>query len=166
MDPPLEQPLLEDDAAPPPDDGRATMLAQSRRNVRVILLWSFVTNLSRGIWQGQLLTVFLFKEISGSMTEIGIIEGVQGVARLVSAIAAGVVADRLRHRRNLLLRGGAVFGVAVHAACALLVLAPRPPRAAGGALGAWCAGLSLYAALVSLQTVGRALLSPTRRLRR
>ena len=145
MEVPLDEPLLDAEAE---DDEARGAAARARANVRAVLWFSFVWSLARGIWQGQLRTVYLAKQVSGSMTNIGIIEGVQGLARLASAVGAGVVSDRLRGRRNLLLYGSAAFGVGVHAACALLVVTPALDR-----LGPWLAGLSLYAVLVSLQTV-------------
>mmetsp|Transcript_29561 Transcript_29561/g.91395 ORF Transcript_29561/g.91395 Transcript_29561/m.91395 type:complete len:442 (+) Transcript_29561:130-1455(+) len=136
---PLQEPLVDAD-----DDA----VARSRVNVRAIQIFWFVTNVSRGIWQGQLLTVFLASRVSDRMTDIGLIEGAQGIARFASAVLAGVLADRLAGRRNVLLRGAAAFGIVVHAACGYLVLSPR-----SAGLAPWYVLTSLYACLVSVQAV-------------
>lgn len=94
------------------------------RNVLVILLYTFVVQMARSIWQAQILSIYLL-DLSGSTSVVGFIEGAQGVCRLLTALLTGYAVDKfLRRRKNLVLRltclyGIGVFGVATY--CVLYV---------------------------------------------
>jgi len=65
------------------------------RNVKLALVFSFLSSASRGVWAFTTLTVYL-RDLGGSSTKVGVAEGIQGLAQAAFAVLAGVGADKFR----------------------------------------------------------------------
>jgi MFS family permease len=84
------------------------------------LLWLGSTTSSLGDAVVQIALVFAVLHIGGNATDIGVIEALQTVARVVFLLAGGVWADRLR--RQFVMLGADVLRGGVEAALAVLLL--------------------------------------------
>ena len=92
------------------------------RNVGVILLYTFVVQMARSIWQSQILSIYLY-DLCGDMRVVGYIEGVQGVCRLVTALITGYVVDNcLLKRKNAALFFTCFYGIVLFASAAYCTL--------------------------------------------
>ncbi len=92
------------------------------RNVGVIMLYTFVVQMARSIWQSQILSIYLY-DLCGDMRVVGYIEGVQGVCRLVTALITGYVVDNcLSKRKNAALRFTCLYGIVLFASAAYCTL--------------------------------------------
>lgn len=98
-------------------------------------------HVSQSLWQTQLLTLYLFTVLE-DMRYVGLAEGAQGVARLLSAVLIGRAIDRLP--RRLLLNFAASSGIVVHALLLWLICSP-PVQDAQSRLRLWLLVLSIYA---------------------
>jgi len=71
------------------------------QNVKLTFAFNFLFTLSSGVWARAVLSGFLYELMDQSNTLVGICEAIQGVANLLSAIPAGILADRWRRDRVL-----------------------------------------------------------------
>mmetsp|Transcript_9201 Transcript_9201/g.25732 ORF Transcript_9201/g.25732 Transcript_9201/m.25732 type:complete len:458 (-) Transcript_9201:30-1403(-) len=116
-----------------------------RRNVQAVLVSNFFCAVGMSMWQGQLLSIFLFDMVIGDTKQIGFIEGCQGMAQLVAGFAAGWAVDVLgATHRNLLLKLSTLYSVVVLGFCGYCVLCLREPWA-------WYLCCCLFAPAVSAQ---------------
>ena len=136
----------------------ALLLESAPRSRNVLLVYgqtSFVA-LAFGLWQGQLLSQYLYALTPDTRT-IGVAMGAQGIVRVFAAVAAGLVVDRCA-RRNALLVICAAYGLAWHVWIAALIIAPAlvlPPGWRDGwqADAVWAASLAGYGSFDALQQV-------------
>jgi len=100
-------------------DSVAALKARPNRNVRVALAFTFFAMTARSVWGYTVQAGYLFA-LTGSATDVGISEGVQGCSQLAFALLTG---RALRiHRRDKTLAFGGAFG-AVSAAILIVFLA-------------------------------------------
>ena len=116
-------------------------------NVRRVYMQSAAWMLSSALWQGQLLSLYLYRVFEGDMRSVGLAEGMQGLVRIASAVVIGAAVDKLP--RGLLLRLASAVGLGVHGVSILLVL--RRHSLGGNAFAAWLMLLSFFACWSSLQ---------------
>lgn len=108
------------------------------------LLWAGLTSIASSIWQGVVLSGWLYTLTGGSNTKVGIVEASSGIVGLAAAFPVGYCADR--YGRTPVVRfGSAVTIVAIAATvCAILYDNLSTPSmqyyAMLGALAVW--GLS------------------------
>ena len=129
---------------------------RSRNVLRIYAQTSFVS-LAFGLWQGYLLSQYLYVLTPDTRT-VGVAMGAQGIVRVFAAVAAGVLVDRCVQRRNTLLIFCAAYGLAWHAWIATLIVAPELvlPRAwqhGWEADAVWAASLAGYGSFDALQQV-------------
>ena len=129
---------------------------RSRNVLRIYAQTSFVS-LAFGLWQGYLLSQYLYVLTPDTRT-VGVAMGAQGIVRVFAAVAAGVLVDRCVQRRNTLLIVCAAYGLAWHAWIATLIVAPELvlPRAwqhGWEADAVWAASLAGYGSFDALQQV-------------
>ncbi len=72
-------------------------------NVLYVLLFNFFSNLALGVWAYVILSAFLQQLEGGSNTAVGLAEAIQGVSNVVTAVPAGIVADRCKRQTGLFL---------------------------------------------------------------
>jgi hypothetical protein len=72
-------------------------------NVLFVLLFTFISNLALGVWAYVILSAFLQELEGGSNTAVGLAEAIQGVSNVVTAVPAGIVADRCKRQTGLFL---------------------------------------------------------------
>lgn len=110
-----------------PDDEVATQLtaaeASANLNVRLALVFTFVSSAGRGVWAFATLSVYL-QQLSGGTVAVGIAEGVQGLMQLIIAPIAGWAADS-RRRDTILAAGGLVGLLAALILSATLLLGDK-----------------------------------------
>ena len=126
------------------------------RNVLVIYAQTSFVSLAFGLWQGQLLSQYLYALTPDTRT-VGVAMGAQGIVRVFAAVAAGLLVDRCI-RRNALLVSCAAYGLAWHVWIAALIVAPAlvlPPGWRDGwqADAVWAASLAGYGSFDALQQV-------------
>ena len=129
---------------------------RSRNVLRIYAQTSFVS-LAFGLWQGYLLSQYLYVLTPDTRT-VGVAMGAQGIVRVFAAVAAGVLVDRCVQRRNTLLIVCAAYGLVWHAWIATLIVAPELvlPRAwqhGWEADAVWAASLAGYGSFDALQQV-------------
>ena len=129
---------------------------RSRNVLRIYAQTSFVS-LAFGLWQGYLLSQYLYVLTPDTRT-VGVAMGAQGIVRVFAAVAAGVLVDRCVQRRNTLLIVCAAYGLAWHAWIATLIVAPELvlPRSwqhGWEADAVWAASLAGYGSFDALQQV-------------
>lgn len=84
-------------------------MGRMNHNVKLALWWSLLENCSASVRSGDVLSALLFL-LTGSNTTVGLVQGANGVMQMLAALPAGWAADR--HRRDTMLRCGAVVGAA------------------------------------------------------
>jgi len=100
------------------DDSSTKKNSIWNRNVKTILLYTFVVQMARSIWQSQILSIYLY-DLCDDMRVVGYIEGIQGVCRLITALITGYVVDNcLTRRKNAALRFTCFYGIVLFAAAA------------------------------------------------
>ena len=82
----------------------AALRVRPSRNVRLGLLFTFVSALGRGVWKGTVFSGYVYS-LSGSNLAVGVAAFGQGTSQLVLAVAAGVLLGRTRRDRVLKLAG-------------------------------------------------------------
>ena len=99
------------------------------RNVKIILVYTWITFTGRGTWNQNVLATLIFLLRSGDPKAVGFITAAMGLSQLLISLPTGYLADK--YRRDTLLRVAAVLGVAavattcftaLHASYQLLVL--------------------------------------------
>ena len=85
------------------------MATSKNRNVRLALLFTFLSSASRGIWAFVILSNFIHV-LTNSTVTVGFAEGIQGLSQCIFALVAGVAADRFSREFSLRLAG--IFGLA------------------------------------------------------
>eukprot|EP00756_Hemistasia_phaeocysticola_P003030 Hpha_TRINITY_DN12025_c0_g2::TRINITY_DN12025_c0_g2_i1::g.141071::m.141071 len=94
------------------DDDAATALtaaeASANLNVKLALIFTFMSSAGRGVWAFATLSVYL-QQLSGGTVAVGVAEGVQGLIQLVVAPIAGWAADS--RRRDVILKVGGLVGI-------------------------------------------------------
>ena len=83
-------------------------------NIRLALIFTFFAGVGRGIWSFTVLSGYLFA-ITRSNSEVGLAEGIQGVAQLIAAVFAGRFIDKWR-RSDWMLQIGSCVGLLAVAA--------------------------------------------------
>ena len=124
--------------------------------LRIYAQTSFVS-LAFGLWQGYLLSQYLYALTPDTRT-VGVAMGAQGTVRVFAAVAAGLLVDRCVQRRNTLLVVCAAYGLAWHAWIATLIVAPdfvlpQAWRHGWQADAVWAASLAGYGSFDALQQV-------------
>ena len=124
--------------------------------LRIYAQTSFVS-LAFGLWQGYLLSQYLYALTPDTRT-VGVAMGAQGIVRVFAAVAAGLLVDRCVQRRNTLLVVCAAYGLAWHAWIATLIVAPdfvlpQAWRHGWQADAVWAASLAGYGSFDALQQV-------------
>ncbi|MHA1746550.1 MAG: MFS transporter [Promethearchaeota archaeon] len=79
-------------------------------NVRVVLFFTFMQSLGRGIWMGNVLSSFIYLLSDSSPELLGLTSAATGVTMTIIVFPSGYLADRLR-RRDWMLRVAAIFGL-------------------------------------------------------
>ena len=74
------------------------------RNVRLALLFTFLSSASRGIWAFVILSNFIHV-LTNSTVTVGFAEGIQGLSQCIFALVAGIAADRFSREFSLKLAG-------------------------------------------------------------
>ena len=87
------------------------------RNVRLALLFTFLSSASRGIWAFVILSNFIHV-LTNSTVTVGFAEGIQGLSQCIFALVAGIAADRFSREFSLKLAG--IFGLV---ACGVAIFA-------------------------------------------
>ncbi|PRW58602.1 MFS general substrate transporter [Chlorella sorokiniana] len=117
-------------------------------NVKLALWWALWENCSSSVRSGDVLSALLFL-LTGSNTTVGLVQGLNGIAQLVAALPAGYLADR--HRRDTLLRAGALVGAAAGGLlAAALAWRPTVPMLAAASALLGCYSGTYNAALEAL----------------
>lgn len=80
------------------------------RNVTLIFVYTWFAFVGRGIWNQNVLATLVFLLRSGDATSVGYITAAMGMCQLLISIPTGILADK--YRRDTLLKGAAVLGVA------------------------------------------------------
>lgn len=80
------------------------------RNVTFIFLYTWFAFVGRGIWNQNVLSTLVFLVRSGDPKSVGFITATMGVCQLLLSVPTGILADK--YRRDTLLKGAAVLGVA------------------------------------------------------
>ena len=93
------------------------MATSKNRNVRLALLFTFLSSASRGIWAFVILSNFIHV-LTGSTVTVGFAEGIQGLSQCIFALVAGVAADTFSREFSLKLAG--FFGLL---ACGVAIFA-------------------------------------------
>eukprot|EP00940_MAST-03C_sp_MAST-3C-sp2_P000379 g379.t1 len=123
-------------------------ISQWNWNVKVILLYTFVIQVARSIWQAQILSIYL-KSLSQDIRTVGYVEGVQGGVRLVTGILTGWLVDNyLKDRKNAALRWMCIYGLCVFAFAAFSVVRIRETYVWYGILSAYSPQRSLQMSIV------------------
>lgn len=78
-------------------------------NVRLVLLFTFMQSLGRGIWMGNVLSTFIYLLSDSSSELLGLTSAATGVTMTIVVFPSGFLADRLR--RDWMLRAAAIFGL-------------------------------------------------------
>mmetsp|Transcript_8768 Transcript_8768/g.17352 ORF Transcript_8768/g.17352 Transcript_8768/m.17352 type:complete len:571 (-) Transcript_8768:217-1929(-) len=108
-------------------------------NVQLALVFSFLMSASRGVWAFTTLSVYL-REITGSSADVGLAEGLQGIAMAATAVLAGFGADATQQRDRLLHLAGITGLLATAAAMSALLIPDLSDHSRFWALtGALCA---------------------------
>lgn len=89
-------------------------------NVKLALWFTVVSTAARGVWAWVTLSLYL-KSLTGSTFNVGLSEGIQGAVQALTAVVAGIYADRFR--RDVGLRVAGVLGMlAIGATVAALMI--------------------------------------------
>ena len=126
----------------------ATPDSSASPNVQRVYAQTAAWNLAQALWQNQLLSLYLYAVFDSDMRSVGLAEGAQGIARLVSAVVIGHAVDQLPRRP--LLAAASTSGVAIHAVIGWLIAHP-PSLSPRGRLRLWLAMLGVFAIWSSLQ---------------
>ncbi|GBG24841.1 Hypothetical Protein FCC1311_010592 [Hondaea fermentalgiana] len=118
------------------------------QNVQLALLFAFLMSASRGVWAFTTLSVYL-REITGSSADVGLAEGLQGIAMAATAVLAGLGADATQKRDRLLHVAGAVGLVATACSMAALLVPDLSDR---GRFWALTVGLCAQGAFQGIST--------------
>ena len=78
-------------------------------NVRLVLLFTFMQSLGRGIWMGNVLSTFIYILSDSSSELLGLTSAATGITMTIVVFPSGLLADRLR--RDWMLRAAAIFGL-------------------------------------------------------
>lgn len=100
----LKSPLLGADG-PSPVFGRGPW-ASVNHNVVVGIALAIMSSLAESIWQGTVLTKFIFESTGGHNVLVGYADAARGLTALLVAIPLGVVADRSRNYVAIIAAGG------------------------------------------------------------
>lgn len=76
-------------------------------NVKLVLIFTFMWMFARGLWESRQLPLFIYSLDGSSSTTVGYATSLVGIVQLITAVPAGMIADR--SRRDILLRSAAVF---------------------------------------------------------
>lgn len=78
-------------------------------NVRLIFIFTILQSLGRGIWQGSVLSAFIFYIAGESTTWLGFTSAASGITMTLVVFPAGFMADKFR--RDKLLKFAGIFGL-------------------------------------------------------
>ena len=77
-------------------------------NVKLVFAYSFFQSLGRGIWMGNVLSVWIYLITNESNELLGLTSAVTGLAMTITVIPAGYFSDKTQHR--YMLRMAAIVG--------------------------------------------------------
>jgi MFS family permease len=78
-------------------------------NVRLVLIFTLMQSLGRGIWMGNVLSTFIYLLSDSSSELLGLTSAATGVTMTLVVFPSGFLADRLR--KDWMLRAAAIFGL-------------------------------------------------------
>jgi MFS family permease len=79
------------------------------KNVRLFLLYTFLSTAFRGIWDQHILSVFIYLITHGSNFSVGFLTGITGIAQLICTFFTATIGDTLP--RFMILIFGACLGL-------------------------------------------------------
>ncbi len=77
-------------------------------NVKLVFAYSLFQSLGRGIWMGNVLSVWIFLISNESNELLGLTSAITGLAMTITVLPAGYLADKTQ--RRYVLRGAAIVG--------------------------------------------------------
>lgn len=89
-------------------------------NVKLALWFTVVSTAARGVWAWVTLSLYL-KSLTGSTFNVGLSEGIQGFIQALTAVVAGIYADKFRRDVGLRI-AGAIGLLAIGATVAALII--------------------------------------------
>jgi len=95
-------------------DSVARWVLQPSPNIRLALIFTLIAGVGRGIWSFTVLSGYLYA-VTRLNSEVGLAEGIQGVAQLIAAVLAGRYIDQWR-RSDWMLQIGSCVGLCAVAA--------------------------------------------------
>ncbi|MHA2156170.1 MAG: MFS transporter [Candidatus Hodarchaeales archaeon] len=89
-------------------DSLRTSWQAMNTNVKLIFAYSFFQSLGRGIWMGNVLSVWIYLIANESNELLGITSAITGFAMTITVLPAGYLSDKTQHR--YMLRIAAIAG--------------------------------------------------------
>eukprot|EP00039_Didymoeca_costata_P013332 m.201171 g.201171 ORF g.201171 m.201171 type:complete len:555 (+) comp15743_c0_seq10:141-1805(+) len=90
--------------APALQDAEVNQSKPMNWNVKLALIFTFVSTAARGVWAFVTLTNYI-KSLTGKVLKVGITEGIQGGLQALAAIVAGIAADYFTRESVLRIAG-------------------------------------------------------------
>ena len=88
---------------------KLTSFRKLNHNVRLVLWFTLMQSLGRGIWMGNVLSSFIYLLSDSSSELLGLTSAATGVTMTIVVFPSGYLADRFR--RDWMLKAAAVFGL-------------------------------------------------------